>query len=106
MYKDKNHKVLQRVENLISKMTIHEKLAQLSSELPQRLLVGNELDYDKIKHNCSDGLGRITQYSMIGLKSPQDIARISNEIQHYFVEKTRLGIPVILQSEKIGRAHV
>lgn len=102
MYKDKNHKVLQRVENLISKMTIHEKLAQLSSELPQRLLVGNELDYDKIKHNCSDGLGRITQYSMIGLKSPQDIARISNEIQHYFVEKTRLGIPVILQSESLS----
>lgn len=101
MYK-KNEPIAKRVEDLLSKMTLKEKLAQLSSELPQKLLKGNKLDYDKLDGNYSDGLGRITQYSMVGLQSPQFIAKISNEIQHYFVEKTRLGIPVILQAESLS----
>ncbi len=102
MHKDKNQLISQRVENLISQMTLDEKLAQISSELPQRLMKGDKLDYDKIKEYCSDGLGRITQYSMVGLSSPEEIAKISNEIQRYFVEETRLGIPVILQAESLS----
>lgn len=101
MYKDKNKSIPERVENLISQMNLEEKLAQLASEMPQRLMTGDKLDLDKIKEHCSNGLGRITQYSMVGLKSPEYIAKISNEIQRYFVEKTRLGIPVILQSENL-----
>lgn len=102
MYKDKNQPISQRVENLISQMTLDEKLAQISSEMPQRLMKGDKLDFDKIKEYCSNGLGRITQYSMVGLRTPEDIARISNEIQRYFVEETRLGIPVILQAESLS----
>lgn len=33
--------------------------------------------------------------------APEQIAAISNEIQRYFVEETRLGIPVALQSENL-----
>jgi beta-glucosidase len=102
MYKDKNQPIPQRVEDLLSKMTLDEKLAQISSELPNSLLAGENLDLDKLKLNYSNGLGRITQYSMLGLKSPQDIAKISNEIQHFFVEQTRLGIPVLLQAESLS----
>ncbi len=102
MYKNKNQPIPQRVEDLLSKMTLDEKLAQISSELPMRLLSADGLDYNKLNEYCSNGLGRITQYSMVGLNSEYEIAKISNEIQRYFVEKTRLGIPVILQAENLS----
>jgi len=102
MHRDKNQPIPQRVEDLLSKMTLDEKLAQISSELPMRLLGADGLDYDKLNEYCSNGLGRVTQYSMVGLKSEYEIAKISNEIQRYFVEKIRLGIPVILQAENLS----
>ena len=48
-----------------------------------------------------NGYGRITQYSLVGLVSPQKIVKTSNSIQKFFIEETRLGIPIILQSESL-----
>ena len=48
-----------------------------------------------------DGHGRITQYSLVGLVSPKQIAEITNQLQDFFVNETRLGIPVALQSENL-----
>ena len=38
---------------------------------------------------------------MAGIVDPVQIAEISNKLQHYFVEETRLGIPVALQAENL-----
>ena len=37
----------------------------------------------------------------VDVSDPQQIAEISNEVQRYFVEQTRLGIPVALQTENL-----
>ncbi len=101
LYKDKNQPVEKRVEDLISRMTLEEKVAQCCGDLPVSVIDRGKVDKDALREHFSAGLGRITQYSTVGLISPESIARISNEIQKFFVEETRLGIPVIFQSESL-----
>lgn len=102
MYKNKNLPVEERVRDLLSKMTLEEKLAQLCSDLPQAIAEAAGNGFENPGESYSFGLGRITQYSIAGLQSPADIAGLSNAIQRFFVEKTRLGIPVIFQSESLS----
>ena len=101
LYKDKNQPVEKRVEDLLSRMTLEEKVAQCCGDLPVSVIDRGKVDKDALREHFSAGLGRITQYSTVGLISPESIARISNEIQKFFVEETRLGIPVIFQSESL-----
>lgn len=54
-----------------------------------------------LKEKFPHGHGRLTQYSTMGLADPLRIARLSNVLQRYFVEETRLGIPVALQTENL-----
>ena len=85
LYKDPSQPVDVRVEDLLSRMTLEEKAAQLCGDLAASFI----------------GHGRITQYSLVGLVSPKQIAEITNELQDFFVNETRLGIPVALQSENL-----
>lgn len=101
LYKDKNQPIDIRVNDLLEKMTLKEKVAQLCSDLPVSMVFNGEVDMNSLRENFKDGLGRVTQYSTVGLTSPTMIAKVSNQIQHYFMEETRLGIPVILQSENL-----
>lgn len=101
LYKDKNASVKDRVEDLLSKMTLEEKVAQLCGDLAGSFIEDGEVCLDKLREIFPHGHGRFTQYSMVGLTSPHKIAKITNQIQDYFVNETRLGIPVALQSENL-----
>jgi beta-glucosidase len=83
-------------------MTLQEKLAQIASDLPVKLMIAGSMLPLVLKKEYPDGLGRFTQYSMAGILNPQDIIRLSNAVQKYFVEETRLGIPVMFQSESLS----
>lgn len=100
-YKDANASVEERVEDLLGRMTLEEKVAQLCGDLPYSVVRKGKVDHDALRKRFPDGHGRFTQYSMVGLADPVAIAELSNEIQRYFVEETRLGIPVALQSEDL-----
>lgn len=101
MYKDTSRSVEERVEDLLSRMTLEEKTAQLCGDLPMELVVEGKVDKEKLRKKYPYGHGRLTQYSALGAAGPEAIAQASNEIQRYFVEETRLGIPVALQSENL-----
>lgn len=101
VYKDRSRPVAERVEDLLSRMTLEEKAAQLCGDLPASVLTEGKVDVKKLAEKFPDGHGRITQYSMVGIVDPVQIAQISNDLQHYFVEHTRLGIPVALQTENL-----
>ena len=101
VYKDSTRPVAERVEDLLSRMTLEEKVAQLCGDLAMNYVKGGVLDKEALKEGFPYGHGRFTQYSNLGLLDPKVIARISNEIQHYFVEETRLGIPVVFQTENL-----
>lgn len=101
LYKDPSQPVEKRVEDLLSRMTLEEKAAQLCGNLMPSCVENGVVNTQKLKELFPNGHGRFTQYSMAGLTDPEMIAQVANEIQHYFVEETRLGIPVALQTENL-----
>ena len=101
LYKDASQPVEARVEDLLSRMTLEEKAAQLCGNLAASFIVDGKLSHEALVEKFKDGHGRITQYSLVGLVSPKQIAEITNQLQDFFVNETRLGIPVALQSENL-----
>jgi beta-glucosidase len=81
-------------------MTLEEKAAQLCGDLPMFVAMGGISD-EVMREKYPHGHGRFTQFSMLGLMSAGQIAHMANQIQKYFVEGTRLGIPVAFQSENL-----
>lgn len=100
-YKDASLPVSERVEDLLARMTLEEKVAQLRGDLPYSVIRGGKVSHELLAREFPNGHGRITQFSTVGLVDPHQIAGFANEIQRYFVEETRLGIPVALQSENL-----
>ena len=101
LYKDPSKSTEERVEDLLKRMTLEEKAAQLCGNLPASVVVNGKADKELLRKQFPDGHGRFTQFSMVGLTDPEIIAQAANDIQRYFVEETRLGIPVALQSENL-----
>lgn len=101
IYKDSTKTVAERVEDLLSKMTLEEKAAQLCGNLPASFMHDGKVDAEMLKETFPNGIGRITQYSLTGLCDPATIAKATNALQHYCIEETRLGIPAALQSESL-----
>lgn len=98
-YQNKNLSVEQRVDDLVSRMTLEEKFWQLFM-IPGDLSDGKE-KYNKgifgfqvsTKGTSSNAAEQLLSYSKSG--SAESVAKKINEIQKYFVEETRLGIPII-----------
>ncbi|HEY5139681.1 MAG TPA: glycoside hydrolase family 3 N-terminal domain-containing protein, partial [Methylococcales bacterium] len=95
VYKDPNKPVNERVEDLISKMTIDEKIGQLSSKFnyknkpqPEDVLIGH------IRNPA-------TFCSEKGYLTASECAKVNNEVQKEFIEKSRLGIPAIVHDETL-----
>lgn len=102
-YFDAQLPINERVEDLLSRMTTAEKLAQLCSDMPNDLLGAAPASLAaKLAQKHSHGIGRYTQYSIVGMGRPREAAEIGNAVQEYFCKHTRLGIPAMLQSENLS----
>lgn len=103
-YKNPGLPVEKRVRDLLKHMTLSEKIAQMMGVWRQKssmILDDNEqISYQKLKENLKDGIGQIGRISdTAGGKNAKEMAEITNLIQKFFVEETRLGIPVIFHEE-------
>jgi beta-glucosidase len=115
-YKNPNLPVEKRVADLLGRMTLEEKVAQMwgaNSEVKDFIEVSptGEVNIDKIKALLPNGIGQITRPSeVLGGKSqtgdkealgntPYLNAVLTNKLQKYFIEETRLGIPAIFHEE-------
>ena len=100
-YKNPALPIEERVEDLLSRMTLEEKVAQLCGNLSPSFIVDGKVDMDALRKNFPNGHGRFTQFSTVGIVDPKFIAHVTNQVQKYFMEETRLGIPVAIQSENL-----
>ncbi len=98
--------IKQRVNKLISDMTLDEKLAQISSYWMYDLQTKGELDQKKITDKLSHGIGQITRIAGASTLDPVSAAKAANRIQKFLVENTRLGIPAILHEECCSGAMI
>ena len=102
-YKNKKISIEKRIEDLLSRMTLKEKIAQLSCLMPHMVFGENKLpSEDEMISQMNDGIGRMTQTALPFFESPSEIAKFTNGVQKFALEKTRLGIPVIFQNESLN----
>jgi beta-glucosidase len=96
----------QRLNSLMSQMTLDEKLAQLGSYWMYELQTKGELDPGKIACKLKDGIGQITRVGGASTLDPASAAKAANQLQKFLIEETRLGIPAILHEESCCGAMV
>ncbi|HUI10362.1 MAG TPA: glycoside hydrolase family 3 N-terminal domain-containing protein [Bacteroidota bacterium] len=94
----------QRVADLLARMTVPEKVAQMLciwGEKKSALFTADgALDVPLLGRRFAHGIGQIARLSDTGGgKSPREMAALANAIQKYLVEETRLGIPAIFHEE-------
>jgi beta-glucosidase len=98
-YLDANQPIYKRVENLLSLMTMDEKIAQLGSVWVYEILEGKKFSDKKANALMGNGIGQITRLGGASNLDPPGSARTANQIQRYLVTSTRLGIPAIIHEE-------
>ncbi len=99
LYRDPSIPIRDRVEDLLERMTLEEKVAQLGSAWVFQLLEGKNLSPVKATDLLRNGLGHITRISGASHLDAVEAARVANAVQRHLLEKTRLGIPVIVHEE-------
>jgi beta-glucosidase len=111
LYKDAKAAVDARVADLLSKMTLEEKVAQIVTLWDSKKDVFDaDMEFDTVKMAAKypDGIGQVARPSDIaGPGSPRDtpgrnIARtikLVNDMQKHAMTKTRLGIPILFHEE-------
>ena len=80
-------------------MTLDEKLGQLGSIWVYEILEQMQFSAAKAAPLLTHGLGQVTRMGGASSLDPVALARLANQIQHYLVEQTRLGIPAIIHEE-------
>ena len=99
-YRQANLPVSRRVFDLLSQMTLDEKLAQLYSYWMRDFLCDSRsLSREKMTELLPHGIGQITRAGGSSLFDPRSSARAANSIQRYLADETRLGIPAIIHDE-------
>jgi beta-glucosidase len=103
-YKNSNLPVDERVADLLSRMTIEEKVAQMICAWGQKKTVlfdeKGKLNLEGLGLHLKHGIGQIARLSDTdGGLNAREMAELANRLQKFFVEKTRLGIPAIFHEE-------
>ena len=99
-YRDMTLCVSERVERLMAEMTPAEKAAQLWGIWAIALLDEQRRFVPERKPELlMHGVGQISRLGANSLLPPPQVAALANQMQHYFIEHTRLGIPVIIHEE-------
>ena len=103
-YRNAGQPVDDRVADLLGRMTVEEKVAQMLCVWGQKKAMflddDGKLNAGKLARNLEHGLGQIARLSDTnGGMNPREMAELANSLQKFFVEETRLGIPVIFHEE-------
>ena len=99
-YKNTSLTTDERVEALLKEMTLEEKVMQMQclwNEKTKLFDANKNFSSDSAKKHTPNGLGQIGRPSEG--RTPEENAILTNAIQKYFIEETRLGIPVIFHEE-------
>ena len=98
-YRDAAQSVEERVRDLLSRMTVDEKLAQLGGVWSTSLLENGGLSEARAREKLAHGTGHMTRIGGATVLAPAESARFANAIQEFLVEQTRLGVPAIIHEE-------
>jgi len=115
-YTDASLPIEERVSDLLSRMSLEEKAAQMvaaSEQVKDSIFISEngEITIGDVMANFPHGVGQLTRLTEVrGGQSqtsratdkpltPGENAEVANRLQKYFMEESRLGIPVIFHEE-------
>lgn len=118
VYKQANAPVAARVEDLLGRMTVDEKIAQLQCVWLTKKDLQNEdtsFNAEKAGRVHPHGMGMFARPSdrqigadnnagnsgAVGNRGPKETAEYVNAVQKWAMENTRLGIPVFMHEESL-----
>ncbi len=106
-YRNSKLPLEQRIADLLSRMTLEEKVAQVTSAMertvsasdPTSSLVDQKGSFlpDRAAVLLKNGIGQISRPS--GMRGPREMAEFTNTVQKWVRDNTRLGIPVLFHEE-------
>ena len=100
-YRDPGLSASTRASDLVARMTLDEKIAQLSAVWAFEVVGQDGPDPERLRALASHGIGQITRLAgSTNLRAPE-VARAANAIQRFLVDETRLGIPAIIHEESL-----
>lgn len=102
-FENKEYSVEQRVDDLLGRMTLEEKIAQISHLHSWNIFDGQQLNMDKLKKAVgATGIGFFEGFPLTA-DNCKDAFRV---IQNYLITNTRLGIPAFPVAESLhGVVH-
>src|SRR5215469_18836593 len=116
LYKNPAAPIAARVEDLLKRMTLDEKVAQITTIWQNKdaiLQPDGSFDPEKASASLPNGIGQIARPGDLeGTKltgrarDTRSATALINAIQHWAVEKTRLGIPIFFHEEGLHGAVV
>lgn len=88
-----------RASKLMSRMTLREKCHQLVSVPPWCLVTADGSPSSTVKEYAESAPGHVSNF---GVDDPVTMARVVGGLQRVAIERTRLGIPLLIHAEALN----
>ncbi len=98
-YRDASSPVEKRVEDLLQRMNLQEKVAQLGCVWSTALVDADCFSAEKATGLMARGTGQVTRIGAATGLRPAENAAFMNAIQEWLMTETRLGIPALVHEE-------
>ncbi len=100
VYRDATRAIDARVNDLLARMNVEEKLAQIGGVWSSSLLSeAGTFSEERAREKLTHGIGHIARIGGATVLAPAASAAFANAIQKFLVTQTRLGIPAIIHEE-------
>ena len=100
-YRNPSLPTAERVADLLSRMTLDEKAAQVVGVFPAMFMGPSGPDPDKMRNTIPHGVGHICMGGNLA-RQPLELASALNAIQEWLRDNTRLGIPAMVHNEALS----
>lgn len=91
-----------RVADLLGRMTLAEKVAQIGCTWSVFLVEDEAFSEERARTMMADGAGQVTRIAAATGLRPRENAAFMNRIQRFLLDQTRLAIPAIVHEESVG----
>lgn len=91
-----------RAADLVGRLTVREKLAQLTGVLPNHLGPAAGPDIRRLNDLLGHGIGSVSMAAVQHQSDAVGLAHFLNAVQRYLVDTTRMGIPALAHHEALS----